>query len=70
MVGSVIGALFMSVLQNGILKYNVSNAIQLIVKGGVIIVMVVFDAVYNQYMEEKITGKSRMEEIESGGEEA
>jgi Ribose/xylose/arabinose/galactoside ABC-type transport systems, permease components len=58
--GSVVGALFMSVLTNGIYKYNLPAAYHIIIKGGVIIVMVIFDSVYRQYMEERIrkAGKS------------
>lgn len=53
--GTVIGTLFMAVLTNGIYKYNLPTATQLIIKGAVIVVMIVFDSVYNKYMEEKKT---------------
>lgn len=52
--GTVIGTLFMNVLTNGIYKYNLPTAAQLIIKGGVIVAMIVFDSVYNSYMERKI----------------
>lgn len=66
--GSVIGALFMAILSNGILKYNMPTATQLIIKGSVIVIMVVFDSVYNKYMEKKIHEKSRLlEEASNGG---
>ena len=52
--GTVIGVIFMMVLTNGIYKYNLPTAAQLIVKGSVIIVMIVFDSVYKQYMQNKI----------------
>jgi ribose/xylose/arabinose/galactoside ABC-type transport system permease subunit len=62
-VGTVIGALFMSVLTNGIYKYNLPTATQLIIKGSVIVIMIVFDSVYNKYMEEKIIkSNKRLEE--------
>ncbi len=66
--GSVIGALFMAILSNGILKYNLPTATQLIVKGSVIVIMVVFDSLYNGYMEKKIREKSKELEELSGGE--
>lgn len=67
-VGSVIGALFMAILTNGILKYNLPTATQLIVKGSVIVIMVVFDSLYNSYMEKKIREKSKELEELAGGE--
>ncbi len=66
--GSVVGALFMAILSNGILKYNLPTATQLIVKGSVIVIMVVFDSLYNGYMEKKIREKSKELEELSGGE--
>lgn len=60
--GTVVGALFMAILQNGILKYNLPTATQLIVKGSVIVVMVIFDSVYNQYIQKRIQLKAREEE--------
>ncbi len=67
--GSVIGALFMAILSNGILKYNLPTATQLIVKGSVIVIMVIFDSVYNNYMEKKIQQKSKLlEEASVGGD--
>lgn len=65
-VGAGIGALFMAVLQNGILKYNFPTATQLIIKGVVIVVMVVFDSAYNKHSQSNIQRKAReMEEIET-----
>lgn len=54
-VGTVIGALFMNVLTNGIYKYNLPTATQLIIKGAVIVVMIIFDSIYNKYMEQRVT---------------
>jgi ribose transport system permease protein len=48
--GTVIGAIFMTALINGIYKYNLPTAAQLIIKGLVIVLMVVFDSLYNRYM--------------------
>ncbi|MFP3042320.1 ABC transporter permease [Treponema primitia] len=49
-VGTVIGTVFMMTLINGIYKYNLPTAVQLIIKGGVIIIMIIFDSVYAGYM--------------------
>lgn len=61
-MGSVIGAIFMAVLQNGIYKYNVPTATQLIVKGVVIVLMVIFDSVYDQHQQRQIMEKARQDE--------
>ena len=53
-VGSMIGALFMAVLTNGIYKYNLGSEYHVIIKGVVIIVMVLFDALYQRYLEKKV----------------
>lgn len=66
--GSAIGAVFMAVLQNGILKYNLPTAAQLIVKGVVIVIMIVFDAVYNKIMQKRIQQKARELDAATGGE--
>ena len=58
--GTVIGTLFMNVLTNGIYKYNLPTAAQLIIKGSVIVVMVVFDSVYGSHMERKITKSGKL----------
>jgi ribose transport system permease protein len=52
-VGTVIGAVFMTALINGIYKYNLPTAAQLIIKGVVIVLMVIFDSVYNNYMHKR-----------------
>lgn len=68
--GSAVGAIFMAVLQNGILKYNLPTAAQLVVKGIVIVIMIIFDAVYNNMMQKRIQRKAREEESEMAGGEA
>ena len=52
--GTVIGAIFMATLINGILKYNLPTAAQLMIKGGVIVLIVVFDSLYASYMNKRI----------------
>jgi ribose transport system permease protein len=66
--GTVVGALFMSALQNGILKYNFPTATQLIIQGVVIVVVVVFDSVYNKFAQKRIQERARneMEELAGG----
>ena len=51
--GASIGALFMAILTNGIYKYNLGSEYHVIIKGAVIIVMVLFDAVYQRYFQMK-----------------
>jgi len=51
--GTVIGAVFMATLINGIYKYNLPTAAQLMIKGGVIVLIVIFDALYAHYMHKR-----------------
>lgn len=50
-IGTLIGAIFMSALENGIYKFQINTAYQLIIKGIIIICVVVFDSWYNNYMD-------------------
>jgi ribose transport system permease protein len=59
-LGSVIGALFMAVLDSGIYKYQINTSLQPIIKGSIIILFVVFDACYIKKMKAK-TGKKQEE---------
>lgn len=52
-LGTLSGALFMAVLNNGVLKLHMNAAYQYIIKGIIIILVVMFDAKYNAYMERK-----------------
>jgi len=61
--GSVIGALFMAVLTNGLYKYNFPTAFQIIIKGVVIVAMVIFDSVYQNIMEDRKRKASKLEEM-------
>ena len=58
-VGSMIGALFMSILTNGIYKYNLGSEYHVIIKGVVIIIMVLFDAVYQRYFRSRLHSSGR-----------
>ena len=67
-IGTVIGAIFMTALINGIYKYNLPTAAQLMIKGGVIVLIVIFDSLYLGYMQ-KLTmragsGKAKNEKEE------
>jgi ribose transport system permease protein len=66
-VGTVIGAVFMTALINGIYKYNLPTAAQLIIKGLVIVLMVIFDSLYNRYMHNRaLHSGSRAGLVENG----
>ena len=56
----------MAVLKNGILKYSLPTAAQVIVKGVVIIFVVMFDSIYNRYMEKRVLEKARQLDVEGG----
>jgi ribose transport system permease protein len=58
--GSVVGALFMAILTNGIYKYNLPAAFHIIIKGCVIIIMVIFDSVYHRRMDDRIRKAGKM----------
>ena len=48
--GTLIGALFMATLNNGIYKFQISTSYQLIIKGTIIICVVIFDSWYSKRM--------------------
>lgn len=52
-IGTVIGVLFMRVLENGILKFGFPTETQQLLSGVVIVVMLIFDAFYNEFMTER-----------------
>ncbi|MCI8598048.1 MAG: ABC transporter permease [Lachnospiraceae bacterium] len=56
-VGTLIGAIFMATLDNGIYKFQINTAYQLIIKGIIIICVVVFDSWYNNFMDEASRNK-------------
>ena len=55
MIGTFIGVLIMQVLRNGVLKYGLTTAQQSIISGIIIVLMLVFDAYYNEYMQKRTT---------------
>lgn len=52
-IGSMIGAIFMATLDNGIYKYQIDTSYQPIIKGAIIVAVVIFDAWYRRYMQEQ-----------------
>ncbi len=52
--GTVIGALFMAVIQNGIYKFQISAAYQSIIMGGIIVLAVMFDEWYKEKFGSKL----------------
>jgi ribose transport system permease protein len=52
-LGTLIGALFMATLENGVRKLDMNTAYQYIIKGAIIIAVVIFDAMYKSYMDRK-----------------
>jgi ribose transport system permease protein len=68
-IGTVIGTIFMQTLTNGILKFALPTAVQLIVKGAVILLMIVFDSLYNSYMEKRAR-KKQVEKVLAEGVQA
>jgi ribose transport system permease protein len=58
-IGSIIGAVFMAMLDNGIYKYQINTSFQPIIKGAIIVLVVVFDAWYRGYMDVKAQSKKK-----------
>lgn len=53
MFGTVIGVLFIQVLRNGMRKYGFTTQTQAVVSGVIIVLMLIFDAYYNEYMQKR-----------------
>ena len=53
MAGTVIGVIFMQVLRNGMRKYGFTTQTQAVVSGIIIVLMLIFDAYYNEFMEKR-----------------
>ena len=64
-VGTFIGALFMSALDNGVLKLQMNTACQYVIKGIIIILVVMFDAWYNTWMEKLAQERGRKEAVKA-----
>lgn len=53
MIGTVIGVIFMQVLRNGMRKYGFTTQTQAVISGIIIVLMLIFDAYYNEFMKKK-----------------
>ncbi|WP_461204884.1 ABC transporter permease [Clostridium sp. DL1XJH146] len=53
-LGTVIGALFMAVIQNGIYKFHISAAYQSIIMGVIVVIAVMFDEWYKGRIDNKV----------------
>lgn len=60
--GTFLGALFMAALDNGILKLQMSTAYQYVIKGIIIILVVIFDAWYRHFMQNRARNKKAAKE--------
>ena len=56
-IGTFLGAIFMAALDNGILKLQMSTAYQYVIKGIIIILVVIFDAWYRNFMQNRAQKK-------------
>ena len=63
-VGTLIGALFMATLENGVRKLDMNTSFQYIIKGIIIIAVVIFDATYKTRMERKAREQGAKEGLE------
>lgn len=61
-VGTFLGAVFMAALDNGILKLQMSTAYQYVIKGIIIILVVIFDAWYRGFMQNRAQKKKAVKE--------
>lgn len=61
MAGTLIGTLLMSVINSGIVQIGISTYYQPVIKGGIIIIAVLFDIGYLQYVDRKMKTKARSE---------
>ncbi len=60
-VGSLIGALFIAVLDNGIRKFNIHAAYMTMMRGVIILVFVLFDAWYQRRYERKLLSVAKQD---------
>ena len=63
-VGTLIGALFMATLENGVRKLSINTAYQYVIKGAIIIAVVIFDATYKARMDRKAREEGAKEGLE------
>ena len=63
-IGTLIGALFMATLENGVRKLSINTAYQYVIKGASIIAVVIFDATYKARMDRKAREEGAKEGLE------
>ncbi|MDO5702450.1 MAG: ABC transporter permease, partial [Lachnospiraceae bacterium] len=63
-IGTMIGALFMATLENGVRKLDMNTAYQYVIKGVIIIAVVIFDATYKSRMDRKAREQGAKEGLE------
>ena len=63
-IGTLIGALFMATLENGVRKLAINTAYQYVIKGAIIIAVVIFDATYKARMDRKAREEGAKEGLE------
>jgi ribose transport system permease protein len=63
-IGTLIGALFMATLENGVRKLDMNTAYQYVIKGIIIIAVVIFDAMYKSRMDRKAREEGAKEGLE------
>ncbi|MBQ6322415.1 MAG: ABC transporter permease [Lachnospiraceae bacterium] len=63
-IGTLIGALFMATLENGVRKLDMNTSFQYIIKGVIIIAVVIFDATYKARMDRKAKEQGAKEGLE------
>lgn len=61
-IGTFLGAIFMAALDNGILKLQLNTAYQYVIKGIIIILVVIFDAWYRGFMQNRAQKKKAEKE--------
>ncbi|MBR2529143.1 MAG: ABC transporter permease [Blautia sp.] len=63
-IGTLIGALFMATLENGVRKLDMNTSYQYIIKGIIIIAVVIFDAVYKSRIDKAAKEQGAKEGLE------
>ena len=63
-IGTLIGALFMATLENGVRKLDMNTSYQYVIKGIIIIAVVIFDAAYKSRMDRQAKEQGAKEGLE------
>ena len=57
-LGAFVGALFLTLIMNGLYKYGIPTAYQYILQGGIILLATSFDAQFNKFTERRLSAAS------------